>query len=42
MVTEEITLEGHIIDSLILSKVLDDILAYGADFRITEMRVGQT
>lgn len=42
MVTEEITLEGHILDSLILSKVLDDILAYGADFRITEMRPGQT
>jgi len=41
MVTEEVTLEGHIIDSLILSKVLDDILAYGADFRIAEMRFGQ-
>ena len=25
MVTEEVTLEGHIIDSLILSKVLDEI-----------------
>lgn len=42
MVTEEITLEGHIIDSLVLSKVLDDILAHGADFRIAEVRVGQT
>ncbi len=41
MVTEEITLEGHIIDSLILSKVLDEIVAYGADFRITQMQVGQ-
>jgi lysine-ketoglutarate reductase/saccharopine dehydrogenase-like protein (TIGR00300 family) len=41
MVAEEITLEGHIIDSLILSKVLDEILAYGADFRILEMRFGQ-
>ena len=42
MITEEITLEGHIIDSLILSKVLDEILAYGAEFRITEIQLGQT
>ncbi len=42
MITEEVTLEGHIIDSLILSKVLDEILAHGAEFRITEMSVGQT
>jgi lysine-ketoglutarate reductase/saccharopine dehydrogenase-like protein (TIGR00300 family) len=42
MVAEEITLEGHIIDSLILSKVLDEILAYGADFRIQDIRFGQT
>lgn len=42
MITEEITLEGHIIDSLILSKVLDEIVAYGADYRIVEIRLGQT
>lgn len=42
MVTEEITLEGHIIDSLTLSKVLDEILAYGAEYRIADIRIGQT
>ena len=41
MVTEEIQLEGHIIDSLILSKVLDEILAFGGDFEIKEVQVGQ-
>ncbi len=41
MVTEEILLEGHIIDSLILSKVLDEILAFGGDFHIREVHVGQ-
>ncbi len=41
MVTEEIQLEGHIIDSLILSKVLDEILNFGGDFHIKEVSVGQ-
>lgn len=41
MVTEEIHLEGHIIDSLILSKVLDEILAFGGDFSVKQVAVGQ-
>ncbi len=41
MPSEELTLEGHIIDSLVLTKVLDDIIAFGGDFRIVEMHVGQ-
>jgi lysine-ketoglutarate reductase/saccharopine dehydrogenase-like protein (TIGR00300 family) len=41
MVTEEIQLEGHIIDSLILSKVLDEILAFGGDFHIRDVAIGQ-
>lgn len=41
MVQEELTLEGHIIDSLMLTKVLDDIVAFGGDFRILEVHVGQ-
>lgn len=41
MVSEEITLEGHIIDSLILSKVLDEILAFGGDFRLLDVHIGQ-
>jgi len=42
MVTEEVTLEGHIIDSLILSKVFDEIIAAGADYRVLDMDMGQT
>lgn len=42
MVSEEITLEGHIIDSLVLTKVLDDIMAFGGDFRMLEVHVGQS
>jgi len=41
MISEEITLEGHIIDSLILSKVLDEILAFGGDFRLLDVHIGQ-
>lgn len=41
MVTEEIQLEGHIIDSLILSKVLDEIQSFGGEFNIREVKIGQ-
>jgi len=41
MVSEEITLEGHIIDSLVLTHVLNDIIAFGGDFRILEVHVGE-
>ncbi len=41
MVTEEILVEGHIIDSLILSKILDEILQFGGDFRLKQVDVGQ-
>jgi hypothetical protein len=41
MVTEEIQIDGHIIDSLILSKVLDEILSFGGDFNIREVKIGQ-
>lgn len=42
MATESVTLEGHIIDSLILAKVLDTILQMGGTFDMTEMKVGAT
>ncbi len=42
MATETVTLEGHIIDSLILAKVLDTILQMGGTFDMTEMKVGAT
>ncbi len=41
MLSETIELRGHIIDSLILPKVLDQILTRGAGFKITEIKIGQ-
>src|SRR6201993_2739809 len=41
MVSETIELRGHIIDSLILPKVLDQILTHGANFEIGEITIGQ-
>ena len=42
METEVVELAGHIIDSLLLGKVLDAIVDSGADYRITEIEVGRT
>ena len=41
MASETIELRGHIIDSLILPKVLDQILTRGANFTITDIKIGQ-
>jgi lysine-ketoglutarate reductase/saccharopine dehydrogenase-like protein (TIGR00300 family) len=41
MPSETIELRGHIIDSLILPKVLDEILTRGATFKIVEIKIGQ-
>jgi lysine-ketoglutarate reductase/saccharopine dehydrogenase-like protein (TIGR00300 family) len=41
MFSETIELRGHIIDSLILPKVLDQILTNGANFKIAEINVGK-
>jgi lysine-ketoglutarate reductase/saccharopine dehydrogenase-like protein (TIGR00300 family) len=41
MSSETIELRGHIIDSLILPKVLDQILTHGANFKITEINIGR-
>ena len=41
MFSETIQLRGHIIDSLILPKVLDQILTHGANFKITEINIGK-
>jgi lysine-ketoglutarate reductase/saccharopine dehydrogenase-like protein (TIGR00300 family) len=40
--TELVEVEGHIIDSLILAKVLDVILDAGADYRMVEVDIGRT
>lgn len=39
--TEEITLEGHIIDSGILSKVWGTVMDLGGEFELQEIRVGR-
>ena len=41
MVSETVELRGHIIDSLILPKVLDEILSHQANFKISEIKIGQ-
>src|SRR5262249_37834884 len=39
--TEEVELNGHIIDSLILPKVLDEILTLGGTFVLKDVRIGE-
>src|SRR5579864_514091 len=38
---EEVAIQGHIIDSLLLPKVLDEILTRGGSYVIKDFRVGQ-
>ena len=38
---EEVEIQGHIIDSLLLPKILDEILTQGGTYEIKEIRVGQ-
>ena len=42
MAVELVEVEGHIIDSLILAKVMDVILAAGADYRVVDVEIGKT
>ena len=39
---ETVEVDGHIVDSLILAKVLDLILESGADYRIEQFEIGKT
>jgi lysine-ketoglutarate reductase/saccharopine dehydrogenase-like protein (TIGR00300 family) len=41
MPTETVDLHGHIIDSLTLPKVLDEVMNYGGTFEIVEITIGQ-
>ncbi len=41
MFSEQVELRGHIIDSLLLPKVLDEILTGGGSFTIREIKVGK-
>src|ERR1700724_2568655 len=38
---EDIELQGHIIDSLLLPKVLDEVLTRGGSYVVKEIRIGQ-
>ena len=40
-VSDVVEVSGHIIDSLILAKILDEIIDFGADYRIVDMDVGR-
>lgn len=40
--TEIVVLEGHLIDSLTLAKVLDRIIGSGADYEVLEINVGRS
>ena len=40
MASETVTIEGHIIDSLTLPKVMDEIIELGATYEIAELRIG--
>ena len=37
---ETVRVSGHIIDSLILAKILDTIVEAGASYRLAELKVG--
>src|SRR5262245_59072219 len=39
--TEQVELHGHIIDSLLLPKVLDAILTHGGSYVIKDIKIGQ-
>jgi lysine-ketoglutarate reductase/saccharopine dehydrogenase-like protein (TIGR00300 family) len=41
MATEVVEVEGHIIDSLILAKVLDTIVDAGAEYRMVDVEIGR-
>src|SRR5438477_4552850 len=42
MASEVVEIEGHIIDSLILAKVMDVILAAGGDYRVLDVEIGKS
>jgi lysine-ketoglutarate reductase/saccharopine dehydrogenase-like protein (TIGR00300 family) len=42
VISETVEVRGHLIDSGVLSRVLDDILEYGGDYSIDKFEVGKT
>ena len=41
-VSETVEITGHLMDSGVLAKVLDDVLDYGGDYAIERFNVGKT
>ena len=41
MVSETVEVSGHLMDTGLLAKVLDDVLGYGGDYRIDRLDVGR-
>ena len=41
-VHEVVTAEGHLIDSGIMSKILDAVVQHGGEFEVVEFKMGQT
>lgn len=41
MFSQTVEFRGHILDSLLLSKVLDEVVAQGGSFQILRLEVGQ-
>jgi hypothetical protein len=42
VISETVEVRGHLIDSGILSRVLNDVLEYGADYSIDRFEVGKS
>lgn len=41
MATRDVILQGHLLDSLLLSKILDEISAAGARAEVRQMEIGR-
>ncbi|MCW2548049.1 MAG: bifunctional enzyme conserved region, partial [Mycobacterium sp.] len=41
-VSETVEVTGHLMDSGVLARILDDVLEYGADYSIERLDVGRT
>src|SRR3712207_3516037 len=39
--TATVTVTGHLMDTGILARILDDVLEYGGDYRITHLELGR-
>ena len=40
-VSETVEVTGHLMDTGLLARVLDDVLGYGGDYRIVRLTVGK-